>query len=143
MKKVPHRILCWDDKYIEQSENVQIQAHQPEKKNIALTCDNEWEGVHNGYASVMKVGETYRLYYRADSFRHRIDKAVTAELPSVSRISENMNTMARRIIISFFREPSILIIFPYFTIPIRTVPQMKNLRRSPRSITETITAAQS
>ena len=48
MKKAPHRILCWDDKIIEASENIQVQAHKPEKKNIALTCDNEWEGVHNG-----------------------------------------------------------------------------------------------
>ena len=77
MKKTPHRILCWDDRFIETSENVRIQAHSPEKKNIALTCDHEWEGVHNGYASVLRVGETYRLYYRADSFRHRIDKAST------------------------------------------------------------------
>ena len=75
MKKAPHRILCWDDKFIEKSENIQIQAHKPEKKNIALICDNEWEGVHNGYASVIKVGDRYRMYYRADSFRHRIDKA--------------------------------------------------------------------
>jgi hypothetical protein len=77
MKKAPHRILCWDDKYIETSENIRIEAHSPEKKNIALTCDNEWEGVHNGYASVIKAGDTYRIYYRADSFRHRIDKAST------------------------------------------------------------------
>lgn len=77
MKKAPHRILCWDDKIIEASENIQVQAHKPEKKNIALTCDNEWEGVHNGYASVIRMGDTYRLYYRADPFRHRLDKAPT------------------------------------------------------------------
>ena len=35
MKKNPHRILCWDDKFIEKNENIQIQAHKPEKKNIA------------------------------------------------------------------------------------------------------------
>ena len=77
MKKAPHRILCWDDKIIEISENIQVRAHKPEKKNIALTCDNEWEGVHNGYASVIRMGDTYRLYYRADPFRHRLDKAPT------------------------------------------------------------------
>ena len=77
MKKAPHRILCWDDKIIEISENIQVRAHKPEKKNIALTCDNEGEGVHNGYASVIRMGDTYRLYYRADPFRHRLDMAPT------------------------------------------------------------------
>jgi hypothetical protein len=77
MKKAPHRILCWDDKIIEASENIQVQAHKPEKKNIALVCDDEWEGVHNGYAGVVKMGDAYRLYYRADSSRQRIDKAPT------------------------------------------------------------------
>lgn len=77
MKKTPHRILCWDDKLIETSENVYVQAHKPEKKNIALVCDNEWEGAHNGYASVIKIGDSYRLYYRADSSIQRLDKAQT------------------------------------------------------------------
>ena len=77
MQKTPHRILCWDDKIIETSKNIQIRMHKPEKKNIALACDNEWEGPHNGYASVIKVGDTYRLYYRADSMRQQIDKAPT------------------------------------------------------------------
>ena len=77
MQKTPHRILCWDDKIIETSKNIQIRMHKPEKKNIALACDNEWEGPHNGYASVIKVGDTYRLYYRADSMRQQIDKVPT------------------------------------------------------------------
>ena len=44
---------------------VSVAQHKPEKKNIALVCDQPWEGVHNGYASIVKVGDTYRLYYRA------------------------------------------------------------------------------
>lgn len=83
MTKAPHRILCWDDKLIAKSENILIQAHKPEKKNIALTCDNEWEGVHNGYAGVMKIGDTYRIYYRADASRHRLDKAPVPSKPVI------------------------------------------------------------
>ena len=83
MTKAPHRILCWDEKIIEKSENIQVQAHKPEKKNIALVCDNEWEGVHNGYASLLKVGDNYRLYYRADSSRHRLDKAPVPGRPVI------------------------------------------------------------
>ena len=83
MKKTPHRILCWDDQWIEKSEHIRIQAHKPEKKNIALICDHEWEGVHNGYACVIKVGDAYRLYYRADASRHRLDKAPVPSKPVI------------------------------------------------------------
>jgi hypothetical protein len=77
VKKTPHRFLCWDDKLIEKSTSIQIQAHKPTKKDIALVCDDEWEGPHNGYASVIKVGDQYRLYYRADPMQLRIDQPLT------------------------------------------------------------------
>lgn len=65
MKHITSRHLCWDDKFIEKSSNLQITAHKPVLKNIALVCDDIWEGIHNGYASILKVGDTYRMYYRA------------------------------------------------------------------------------
>lgn len=65
MKNTFTRVLCWDNKSIDTSENLQIISHKPQMKNIALLCDDIWEGVHNGYSSVMKVGDKYRLYYRA------------------------------------------------------------------------------
>ena len=67
------RILCWDKKIIEKSDGICVLAHKPEKKEIALICDSEWEGPHNGYGSVVKVGETYRIYYRACAMRQKTD----------------------------------------------------------------------
>ncbi len=75
MSEQNKRFLCWDEKLMEQNRGVCVQAHQPVKRNIALVCDSEWEGPHNGYASVIKVGEHYRLYYRADSSRHLMNKS--------------------------------------------------------------------
>ena len=72
-----NRILCWDTSMMAESKDMRVEMHKPVKRNIALTCDNEWEGVHNGYASVIKVGDTYRIYYRADASRHRMDKTMT------------------------------------------------------------------
>ena len=72
-----NRILCWDTSMMAESKDIRVEMHKPVKRNIALTCDNEWEGVHNGYASVIKVGDTYRIYYRADASRHRMDKTMT------------------------------------------------------------------
>ena len=83
MKKQPKRFLCWDEKIIEKSNNIQILAHRPVKKNLALVCDSEWEGPHNGYASIVKVGDTYRMYYRADSMRQHMDKSKVPGKPVI------------------------------------------------------------
>lgn len=70
------RILFWDDKLIEKNEGISIIQHKPEKKNIALYCDELYEGAHNGYACVMKVGEKYRFYYRAMAWAHSLDSRI-------------------------------------------------------------------
>lgn len=67
------RLLCWDDSLIETSSQIEIIMHKPQKRNLALVCDDEWEGCHNGYACVMKVGDKYRMYYRASTGRHMMD----------------------------------------------------------------------
>lgn len=61
------RFLCWDKDNIKYSDNVTVRMHKPQKKNIALVCDEEWEGAHNGYAGLVKSGDVLRMYYRADS----------------------------------------------------------------------------
>ena len=71
------RILCGDTSMIAESKDIRVEMHRPVKKNIALTCDKEWEGVHNGYSCFLKVGDRYRIYYRADASRHRMDKTMT------------------------------------------------------------------
>ncbi len=64
-----NRILCWDKKIIETKKDLILLPHKPEKKNIALVCDDEWEGVHNSYGCTVRVGDTIRLYYRASTER--------------------------------------------------------------------------
>ena len=58
------RFLCWDRKNIAKAQELSVLQHKPEKKNLALICDEVWEGCANCYATVMKVGDTYRMYYR-------------------------------------------------------------------------------
>ena len=58
------RYLCWDKSFIAENCGVQIVQHKPEKKNMAFVSGAAWEGIHNGYASVIRVGNTVRLYYR-------------------------------------------------------------------------------
>ena len=67
------RILCWDEKFIETNNGIIVLQHKPEKKNVALRCDDCWEGASNGYAGIMKVGDKYRMYYRAAAKECDID----------------------------------------------------------------------
>ncbi|MBQ8908580.1 MAG: hypothetical protein IJY71_08375 [Clostridia bacterium] len=62
------RFLCWDDALLAEKQGVSVRMHKPQKKNIALACDSEWEGSHNGYGSIVRLGDVYRLYYRACPF---------------------------------------------------------------------------
>ena len=94
-----NRHFCWDNHLIETSENVQIQMHKPEKQNIALICDNLWEGHHNGYPCVLKVGNMYRLYYRAANSFCREDGEFV-ELPSVICMAESYDGI-------HFRKPNV------------------------------------
>jgi hypothetical protein len=59
------REVAWDTHAIEYSEGIRIAAHKPTRKNVALHCTGAWEGVTCGYPSVVKLGDKYRLYYRA------------------------------------------------------------------------------
>lgn len=69
MKNRRDRVLCWDKNLIEKDDGLLLCPHKPQKKNIALLCDDEWEGVHNGYGCTVRLGDTVRLYYRAATER--------------------------------------------------------------------------
>ncbi len=59
------RFLCWDNSDIENCNNITVFQHALQRKNIALACNDEWDGVHNAYARIIKVDDGYRMYYRA------------------------------------------------------------------------------
>lgn len=82
-------ILCWDESYFEKNDGVSVIAHKPVKKELALVCDDEWEGPQNGYASVLKIGQRYRIYYRADNARQRIDGQKTPGAMGVICMAES------------------------------------------------------
>ena len=77
MKKLKGRFLCWDEKIIDGNATVQIVSHKPQKKNIALLCDDEWEGECNGYGTVVKAPRGYLMYYRAAVHKYDADGSGT------------------------------------------------------------------
>lgn len=56
--------LCVDDALFESHPGVRFVLHRPKPHEVAITYDRAWEGNTSGYPTVIRDGETYRLYYR-------------------------------------------------------------------------------
>ena len=61
-----NRQLCWDFEIVEKNQDVSLKQHQPERKNVVLNADEDWEGSHCGYSRIIKTPDGIRFYYRAD-----------------------------------------------------------------------------
>ena len=64
------REVMWDMNLADKVDGVKLQMHKPVRKNMALKCDKLWEGEHCAYINFLKIGDTYRLYYRAGGHSH-------------------------------------------------------------------------
>lgn len=64
MYTINNREVFWDMLLSEECHGVGIRNHTPVRKNIVMTLDEPWEGEHGGYLSLVKVGDTFRIYYR-------------------------------------------------------------------------------
>lgn len=56
--------LCVDDALFESQDGVRFVLHRPTPREVAIVYDQPWEGNTSGYATVMRDGATYRMYYR-------------------------------------------------------------------------------
>jgi len=56
--------LFVDSFLIEKQDNVQLILHPPVDAGNVLSFDKPWEGPFCGYATIIKDGDIYRLYYR-------------------------------------------------------------------------------
>ncbi len=77
-----NRMLCWDDFLIDRVENAEVRMHKPIKREKVFTCDQAWEGNCCGYGTLMKLGDVYRFYYRAQHSVPHPDKTISRIAPS-------------------------------------------------------------
>ncbi len=91
--KARQRFLCWDNTKIAKSSGLDIIQHKPQKQNIVLSCQDDWEGVHTGYPTIIKVDDTYRLYYRTSGQDGEVylDWAPTKALICVAESKDGIN----------------------------------------------------
>ncbi|HEV7406344.1 MAG TPA: hypothetical protein VGO11_25570 [Chthoniobacteraceae bacterium] len=62
------RELLVDDFLIERLDGVALTPHQPEAREVVLTCDAPWEGNTSGYFTVFADEGRFRMYYRGWHF---------------------------------------------------------------------------
>ncbi|QDT01888.1 hypothetical protein K227x_02570 [Rubripirellula lacrimiformis] len=58
------RELIVDRLLIDNLQNIRLVLNRPRDEGVALQFDQPWEGLFCGYATVIKDGDLYRLYYR-------------------------------------------------------------------------------
>ncbi|MCE5250207.1 hypothetical protein LLG96_08300 [bacterium] len=59
------RLELFVDRFlIENMEGTHLKLHEPRQSEVVLRFDNPWEGPFVGYITVIKDGDTYRMYYR-------------------------------------------------------------------------------
>lgn len=58
------RELFIDHYLIDQMEGVSLTLHTPRDEGAVFAFDKAWEGPFCGYATMIKVGDTFRAYYR-------------------------------------------------------------------------------
>jgi len=69
--------LFTDDRLIDAMKGVKLKLHRPRRGEIALAMDQPWEGVTSTYPVVIKDGDRYRMWYRAE--RPGLDSTAYAE----------------------------------------------------------------
>jgi len=67
------REVCWDEFFIDEKRSVELRMHEPRPRELAVVCNEEWEGIHNGYGCVVKTEDGWNFCYRAFSEDFRAD----------------------------------------------------------------------
>jgi len=65
----PHRIgsrleLFVDDWLIDTRTGTRLELHRPVRREVVFRFDAPWEGAYSAYVTVMKDGDSFRMYYR-------------------------------------------------------------------------------
>jgi hypothetical protein len=81
--------LFVDDFLVERLDGTTLKLHEPTLAGLALRFDQPWEGAFCGYVTVIKDGNTFRMYYRGlpKAGRDGSDDEVTCYAESEDGIS--------------------------------------------------------
>ena len=73
------RELFVDDFLIASLAGAELKLHKPEPRDVALVCDQPWEGNTSAYFTLFRDDDRFRVYYRGSHFDEKTKKAAHPE----------------------------------------------------------------
>ena len=74
------RELLVDEYLIARMDGVSLKQHKPQPQDVALVCDQPWEGNTSAYFTLFQDGDIYRAYYRGTHFDEAAKKSAHREV---------------------------------------------------------------
>lgn len=73
------RELFVDDFLVARMEGAGLKLHQPEPRDVALVCDQPWEGNTSAYYTFFSDDDRFRVYYRGSHFDEKTKRPAHPE----------------------------------------------------------------
>ena len=73
------RELFLDDYLIAKLDGAALHAHQPEPRDVVITCDAPWEGNTSAYFTIFADDDRFRMYYRGAHWNETAKKEAHPE----------------------------------------------------------------
>ncbi len=80
------RELFVDDYLIERLERADLRMHKPQADDVAITCDQPWEGNTSAYFTIFQDDKLFRMYYRAVTSTKRPKNQLTQNSSAMQRV---------------------------------------------------------
>lgn len=74
------RELFVDDLLFDRLEGAALRPYKPQPRDVAITCDAQWEGNTSAYYTLFQDGDLFRMYYRGSHFDEQLKKAPRPEV---------------------------------------------------------------
>ena len=73
------RELFLDDFLIANMAGAELKLHKPESRNVAIECDQPWEGNTSAYYTLFSDTDRFRMYYRGSHFDEKTKRSAHPE----------------------------------------------------------------
>lgn len=73
------RELFVEDYLIERLQGAELKMHRPIPQEVAIVCDEPWEGNTSAYYTLFADGDRFRMYYRGGHFDEKAKRATHPE----------------------------------------------------------------
>lgn len=84
------RELFVDDYLIQRLDGARLVLHPPEPGDVAIVCDQPWEGNTSAYYTIFQDGDVIRMYYRGAHWDEERNKAAHVEFACYAESADGL-----------------------------------------------------